>query len=170
MLTLKWKVQYETLVRQYEIRSQQKASHRGQASNQLRKASWTGWVIEISRVSSINEKEKEKMFWGSMWYRPTSVRHAAPQRASYWYKGHHRVESLVPHWNHWPLWLGTSSRKLAQRQPSYSGQMQKYQLVQTHFYSCRIAVGSLKREEKLTMGAESTIIMERGKTGHNAYV
>ena len=28
-------------------------------------------------------------------------------------------------------------------------------------YSCRIVVGSLKREEKLTMGAETTIIMER---------
>ena len=45
---------------------------------------------------------------------------------------------VITGWNHLspleplatPDW--TSSRKLAQRQPFYSGQMQKYQLVQTH--------------------------------------
>ena len=60
-----------------------------------------------------------------------------------------------PHWNHWPLLTGQAAGSWPKGSHSTQARCKNISGCKP-IYSCRIAIGSLKREEKLTMGAEST--------------
>lgn len=157
MLTLKWKVQYETLVRQYETGPNKKLLTEVRLLTSLRK----GFLDRVSHkkfpesAPSMKRKRK-KCFEEACGYCPTSVRHAAPQkRTALLIQRSSQGGITCPHWNHWPLLTGQAAGSWPKGSHPTQARCKNISWCKP-IYSCRIAVGSLKRDEKLTMGAEST--------------
>ena len=111
MLTLKWKVQYETLVRQYETGPNKKLLTEVGLLTSLRKGFLDGVSHKKFPESAPSMKRKrKKCFEEACGYCPTSVRHAAPQkRTALLIQRSSQGGITCPHWNHWPLLTGQAA-------------------------------------------------------------
>lgn len=116
-------------------------THRDRASSQPEERLLGPGVShkKFPESAPIDEKEKERSFEEACGYSPTSVIHAAPRK---------RTALLIQRSSQggttWPLatpdW--TSNRKLAQRQISYPGQMQKISAGANTFTHAELLLGT----------------------------